>query len=273
MDRNEPPTTERPPSLRETIGCASFAALIVSGFVFRSTVGDKEAWLWAVSSALIGVGSQAAILWLALPSQYQLAGSGLLFGLVVLAGVLGGGRASGGIAYLAALEVFGIAALAIVRRMDFPWHRIGRCILAIICGGGAVVLLAGPFAFGAVFAFGWGGVTWPLVVVLVLFVLAIGVGCVAGLWMLEGNVTEPSSPARWATAGGGFAAGVATSFLAAIPFNSSAGAEYAVPDYAGIVFFLLACLSVAAGTIAGYSLRAGRLLARPMPPESHGTTR
>ena len=70
----------------------------------------------------------------------------MLFGLVVLIGLFGGGRASGGIAYLTALEVFGIAALPIVRKMDFKWHRIGRCLLAIICGGGAVVLVGGPFA-------------------------------------------------------------------------------------------------------------------------------
>jgi hypothetical protein len=196
-----------------------------------------------------------------------------LFGLVVLAGLFGGERASGGIAYLAALEVFGIAALAIVRRMDFTWRRIGRCILAIICGGGAVAFLGGPFAFAAVFAFGWGGVTWPLIVVLVLFVLAIGVGGVAGLWILEGRATEPSSPLRWATAAGGFAAGFAIVYCLAILGDSSTAAGDTEPRYAGIVFFVLACLSVASSTLTGYSLRAGRLLARPLLPGSQEITR
>jgi hypothetical protein len=118
-----------------------------------------------------------------------------------------------------------------------------------------------------------GGVTWPLVVVLVLFVLAIGAGSVAALWSLEGKATETSSPARWATAAGGFAAGVAASYFAAILPESSATTGDSVPGYAGIVLLVLACLSVVTGTLAGYSLRAGRLLACPMPPGSHGITR
>jgi hypothetical protein len=108
-------------------------------------------------------------------------------------------------------------------------------------------------------------VPWPLIIVLVLFVPAIGAGGVAGLWILEGGATEPSSAVRWATAAGGFAAGLATSFFPAILPNSNTAAEYTGPDYAGIVFLVLASLSIAAGTLAGYSLRAGRLLARPMP--------
>jgi hypothetical protein len=213
----------------------------------------------------------AALVWLALPEQYQVSGLGLLFVLVVLACLFG--PASGGIAFLVAQAVLGIAALATARRMGFTWHRIGGCILWIIYGGGAVVFLAGPLALGAVFAFGWGGETWPLVVVLVLFVLAIGAGCVAGLWMLESRATEPSSPDRWATAAGGFAAGCAVIYFLVVRADSTTTAGDNAPKYAGMVFFVLACFSVAACTLAGYSLRAGSLLARPMPPESHAITR
>jgi hypothetical protein len=271
VNRKEPPLTDKPPSLQEVIGFVSFMALIISGFVFRSTVGDRENWSWALLSALIGVGSLATVLWLTLPNQYRLPGLGLLLVLVVVASLFGGGRVSGGVASFAALEIYAVLAMATVRQMGFTWNRIGLCLLWILYGGGLVVLLGGPFVLGAVFAFGWGGITWPLVVVLALFVLGVGAGSVAGLWNLESRGTEPTSPASRATAAGGFAAGVATSYFFATVLDSSATAVDTVPDSAGIVFMVAASFSVAATTLAGYALGAGRQSARSLPPTARGS--
>jgi len=268
--RKHSPSKDKPPSLREVIGCGSFVAILISGFVFHSTVGDQASGSWPIWSALIGVGCLAATVWRSAPSRYRLSGLGLLFLLAVLAVLFSDGPETRGIAAAVALEVFGIACLVIAWQMGFDWRRIGRCLLWVLLGNGLVALLCGPLVLASIFAFGWGGVTWPLVVVFVLFMLAIGAGGSAGVWGLDAKATGSTSLANWVAAAGGYFVGVAIIYFLATLAEFRATPVQAGPQPAGGVLLVLPCLSVAAATLAGYSLRAGGSLARPRPPGPRG---
>jgi hypothetical protein len=256
-----------PPPLRTAGVVASLVVFVIGLFAYGSLGGaldvpNEGTWSRAFFSLTISIGGLATALWLGLPSQYRSYGPGFLLLLAILMSLLGGTPA-GGIAALLVQGVFGITALVIARQQGFTRRRIGYGVLWVIYGSGLVVFVMLPLALGSVFVLGMaqsGRFEWLLVPIFVLLVAAVGAGGVAGLWMQEGKAIESRSRAPWATAGGGYAAGAAVSFLTL----TMAGEDNA-PGFFVLWFLALAGFSLAAATLAGYSLRAGNLLVVPTP--------
>jgi hypothetical protein len=243
------------------------AVFVIGLFSYESLGGaldvpNRGTWSRAFLSLVISIGGLAMALWLGLPSRYRSNAFGLMLLLIILTALFGGTPA-GAIAALVVQGVFGVTALAIARQQGFTRRRIGHGFLWIIFGGGLVVVVALPFALGSLFVLGLaqgGRFEWLLVPIIVLLIAAVGAGGLAGLRLFEGKVTESRPHARWATAFGGFATGVAVSYLS---LEMVGRAD--VPDVFGLFFLGLAGFALAAATLAGYSLRAGNLLVGPQP--------
>ncbi len=251
------------PSMRMIAVVSSMAVFMIAWLSYGSLGQDldfpnEKTWAWAFYSLMISVGALATALWVGLSKQFRMYGLALLFLLTIFVTVRGSPPAIGGIASLVVLEVFAVTALATARYMDFTWNRISRVFFSILLAGGLVTVAAFPLAFVSLLAFGWGRLHSLLVPVLVVLIAVVGAGALVGLWILEGKATESRSRSSWGTAAGGFVIGVAVSYF------SLAMAEFDnIPNYFGLLFCVLAAVSLSAATLAGYSLRAGNLLVGP----------
>ena len=259
---------DNPPVMRTIAVIASLAVAVIAWLSYGSLganldIPNEKTWTWAFYSLVICVGGMAAALWFGLPSQHRVYGLALLLLTAILATLRGCAPATGGIAGLVVLEVFVITALAIARYMGFTWRRIGRGLFSILLAGGLVAIAALPLAVVSLLMFGWGQLHSILVPVLVVLVVVVGAGGLAGLWILESKATATRWRSNWRVAAGGFATGAAVSYfsLATANFENA-------PSYFGLWFCALAGFALAAATLAGYSLRAGDLRVGPLPDVS-----
>jgi hypothetical protein len=263
-------------------GISRSVGSVSSGGYWALNINDDQTWAQVCWSELAGIASLIAAAWLVLPGRLLLLALGLFLlaqtfwavesclafrsDLVVPpkladAGLrieiaeansrrpLSGQRgATAGVAGLRMLEAFGLAALASCRQRGFSFRRIGRCLGAILICGGLTAIPGFFLWFVSVFALGFGGEKSRdvLIGVSVAIVAGIAAGALTGLWLLERGAADSRFPGGWGTALAGLASGIGVSWFSAWVMDTS--------DHGSLEFFILVCLSIAMGTIAGYSL-------------------
>jgi hypothetical protein len=164
--------------------------------------------------------------------------------------------ASAGLAALAFIEAIGIAGLIIARRAGLSWGHITRCILVILFGAGLIAVPGAIVWFFVAIAVGMAkgdGIEW-LGRIFLIVVSGAALGALVALWLVERTKSPARSSAWWATALLGFVAGVGACYFAAGVMT-----QPGMLDLAGLGFVILGPVTVAATTVAGYSLSASRL--------------
>jgi hypothetical protein len=156
--------------------------------------------------------------------------------------------ATAGVAGLRMLEAYSVTALALCRQMGFSFRRIGRCLGAILVGGGLMAVPGIYLWFFSAFALGFGGEkSWNVFIgVSVTIAAGIAAGALTGLWLLERGAADSRFAAEWGITLAGLVSAIAVAFFAAWVMDTS--------DFGSLELFILVCFSVAMGTIAGYSL-------------------
>lgn len=238
---------------------------------------DQESWYRGILSALVGLAALAgvcckvlsmrvlisvwgalcaALLVGAISARHSLSNSLLLLQRFAEPGPLYYQRAAtSALVALAFIEAIGIEGLIIARDAGFSWGRVRRCLLAILFGAGVIAVPGAIVWFFAAIGVGLAqghGIEWLCRIFLIVASLA-ALGALLALWLLERAEPTSRSPAWWASALLGFGAGVGACYFAA-----GAMAPASKLDLGDLTFVILGPVTIAATTVAGYSLSASR---------------